>query len=175
MKLPWFAICGGTTGNLKPPVLVRNQNSSSVAGTQIGGGFSRQPGSSSSSGPGSITAPDRTWAPMVEAFSITQTVVSGDFCFNRMAKDRPAGPAPTTTTSYSITSRSDICGDLGSGIGGVGRVGRGRRFGISERRQFDQFEPVAERPRHRLGVTVVLDDVGRDDQDQLGAVERLRL
>jgi hypothetical protein len=45
---------------------------------------------------------------MVEAFSMMQTVVSGDFCFKRMANARPAGPAPTTTTSYSITSRSDM-------------------------------------------------------------------
>jgi hypothetical protein len=73
MKLPWLFICGGTIGSLKPPVFDSIQNSSSFAGTQIGGGLSRQPGSSSSSGPGSITAPDRMCAPMVEDFSITHT------------------------------------------------------------------------------------------------------
>src|SRR5690242_16167314 len=105
MKLPWLFMPGGT-GSLRPPVLVSSQNSSSPAGTQTGGGLSRQPGSSASSGPGSITAPERIWAPTVEAFSITQTVVSGCNCLRRIANDSPAGPAPTTTTSYSIVSRS---------------------------------------------------------------------
>ena len=68
MKLPWLFMPGGTIGDFVPPVLLSSQNSSSVAGTQIGGGASRQPGSSASSGPGSITAPDRMCAPMVGAF-----------------------------------------------------------------------------------------------------------
>ncbi len=33
-------------------------------------------------------------------------------CFRRMAADKPAGPAPTTTTSYSIDSRSAMDVDL---------------------------------------------------------------
>src|SRR5690606_38078488 len=75
-------------------------------GTQIGGGLSRQPGSSASSGPGSITAPDRMCAPTVAPFSITHTEGSGASCLSRIANARPAGPAPTVTTSYSMTSRS---------------------------------------------------------------------
>ena len=37
MKLPWFFMPGGT-GSLRPPVFDSSQNSSSPAGTQIGGG-----------------------------------------------------------------------------------------------------------------------------------------
>src|SRR5580698_589724 len=96
----------GGTGSLRPPVLLSSQNSSSPAGTQIGGGLSRQPGSRASSGCGSITAPERICAPMVEAFSITHTLTSGLSCLRRIANDSPAGPAPTTMTSYSIVSRS---------------------------------------------------------------------
>src|ERR1051325_2384209 len=107
MKLPLLCMPGGI-GRLRWPVLLSSQNSSSTAGTQIGGGLSRQPGSSASSGCGSITAPDRICAPMVEAFSITHTLTSGLSCLSRIANDRPAGPAPTTTTSYSMISRSLI-------------------------------------------------------------------
>ena len=96
----------GGTGSLRPPSLLSSQNSSSVAGTQIGGGLSRQFGSNASSGPVSITAPDRMCAPMVDDFSITQTEISGLSCLRRMANESPAGPAPTVTTSYSMTSRS---------------------------------------------------------------------
>src|ERR1700761_6266056 len=105
MKLPLLCMPGGI-GSLRPPVLLSSQNSSSLAGTQMGGGLSPQPGSRASSGCGSITAPESICAPMVEAFSTTHTVRSGLICFRRIAKDRPAGPAPTTITSYSIVSRS---------------------------------------------------------------------
>jgi len=60
----------------------------------------------SSSGSGSITAPERICAPISEAFSMMQTLRSDSSCFRRIAHARPAGPAPTTITSYSITSRS---------------------------------------------------------------------
>ncbi len=56
-----------------------------------------------------MTAPERICAPTSPPFSTTQTVVSGWSCFRRMAAARPAGPAPTITTSNSIASRSDIC------------------------------------------------------------------
>src|SRR3546814_13169761 len=82
------------------------QNSSPVTGTQIGGGLSRQPGSSASSGSGSITAPDRMCAPIVLDFSITHTDSSGLSCLRRIASDSPAGPAPTVPLLYSMTSRS---------------------------------------------------------------------
>ncbi len=117
MKLPWLRMPGGTMGNLCPPSLLRYQNSSSAAGTQIGGGLSRQPGSSASSGAGSITAPDRMCAPMVLAFSITQTEMSGLSCLSRIANANPAGPAPTVTTSYSMTSRSTGSGALAPPLG----------------------------------------------------------
>src|SRR6185312_16108238 len=126
MKLPWLCMPGGT-GSLRPPVFVSSQNSSSPAGTQIGGGASRQPGSRASSGPGSITAPERICAPKVEAFSITHTVVSGWSCFSRVANDSPAGPAPTTTTSYSMVSRSLIAfpGVLDARLERASRYGSG--------------------------------------------------
>src|SRR3546814_12400627 len=92
MKLPWLLIVGGV-GSRQPPVLLSSHNSSLPAGTQIGGGLSRQPGSSSSSGPGSITAPERLCAPMVDDFSITHTDSSGLRCLSSMAKASPDGQA----------------------------------------------------------------------------------
>src|SRR6185436_15826314 len=61
---------------------------------------------------GSITAPERMWAPTSAPFSTTATEtsppVSAANCFSRIAAERPAGPAPMTTTSYSMASRA-IC------------------------------------------------------------------
>src|SRR3546814_4151013 len=49
------------------------------------------------------------WAPTSEPFSRTQTVISlplsAESWRSRMAAARPAGPAPTMTTSYCIDSR----------------------------------------------------------------------
>src|SRR5688572_556263 len=97
-------------GSLNEPVLVISRTSSSAAGTFMPVYSLRQFGSSFSSGPGSSTAPDSACAPTDEAFSSTQILVCGLSCFRRMAQARPAGPAPTTTTSYSITSRSVMRG-----------------------------------------------------------------
>src|SRR3954462_8111929 len=85
----------------------------SVTGTSASGQpLSRQSGISSSSPLGSTTAPDRICAPTSEPFSSTQTEISAPFsaasCLSRIAADRPAGPAPTITTSYGIDSRSLI-------------------------------------------------------------------
>jgi len=75
----------------------------SVTGTSASGQSSRQSGSSSSRLRGSITAPDRMCAPTSDPFSSTQTLRSAPFsaatCLKRIAADRPAGPAPTITTS----------------------------------------------------------------------------
>ena len=89
------------------PVLLSSKNSSVVAGTQIGGGLSHQPGSKASSGPGSITAPERICAPMVEAFSITQTLISGLSCFRWIANDSPAGPAHYPSIRRRRVDRDD--------------------------------------------------------------------
>src|SRR5580692_1461953 len=105
MKLPWLCNCGGV-GSFMLPVRVRNRNSSRLAGTQIAGGDCRHCGSSASSGPGSMTAPESACAPMAEAFSSTQMLVSGLSCLSRIAQARPAGPPPTMAMSYSMTSRS---------------------------------------------------------------------
>ena len=67
---------------------------------------SRQPGSSRSMPIGSTTAPDRICAPTSAPFSSTTTESSGLICFSRIAAARPAGPAPTITTSNSMLSRS---------------------------------------------------------------------
>ena len=66
----------------------------------------RQPGSSRLMPIGSTTAPDRMCAPTSPPFSRTTTERSGATCFNRIAAARPAGPAPTITTSNSMLSRS---------------------------------------------------------------------
>ena len=79
--------------------------SSSVTGWFSGAPSACQPGSSSVSARGSITAPDRMWAPGSEPFSSTTTDSAGSSCLSRMAVDSPAAPAPTTTTSYSMDSR----------------------------------------------------------------------
>src|SRR6185436_10186005 len=69
-----------------------------------------QPGKSSPRPRGSITAPERMCAPTSEPFSTTQTENSlpcfAHSCLRWIAVASPAGPAPTTTTSYSIASRS---------------------------------------------------------------------
>jgi hypothetical protein len=109
MKLPWLCICGGVIGDLIACFESRrNQNSSFVTGTQIGGGLRPHSGSNAFSGSGSITAPERICAPIVDAFSITHTLRSGFSCLRRIANASPAGPAPTVTTSYSMMSRSLI-------------------------------------------------------------------
>src|SRR5262249_35852378 len=63
-----------------------------------------------SSPTGSITAPDRICAPTSEPFSRTTTDSSLSFstasCLSLIAAARPAGPAPTMTTSNSMVSRS---------------------------------------------------------------------
>src|SRR5882724_6527811 len=82
------------------------RKSSSAAGTFMPGYSRLHSGSSCSSGPGSSTAPDSEWAPTAEAFSRTHTLTAGLSCFRRIAHARPAGPAPTMTTSYCMTSRS---------------------------------------------------------------------
>src|SRR5262245_27342157 len=70
----------------------------------------RQSGKRRSSATGSITAPDRICAPTSEPFSNTTTETSLPrslaSCFSRIAAARPAGPAPTITTSNSMLSRS---------------------------------------------------------------------
>jgi len=98
-------ICGGV-GSLKRFDFVMKLNSSRPAGTQMPWNPSRQPGISASIGPGSITAPESECAPNAAPFSSTQTLRSAFSCLSRIAQARPAGPPPTITTSYSITSRS---------------------------------------------------------------------
>src|ERR1700724_4875677 len=90
---------------LNEPVRVRIRKSSAAAGTFMPGYSRLHSGSNCSSGPGSSTAPDSEWAPTAEAFSRTHTLAVGLSCFRRIAHARPAGPAPTMTTSYCMTSR----------------------------------------------------------------------
>ncbi len=96
-------------GVLLAPVSDRNSTSSPVTGCDSGAPSAFQFGSSSVIARGSITAPDRMCAPGSEPFSSTTTETSlpdsAASCFRRIAVARPAGPAPTITTSYSIASR----------------------------------------------------------------------
>src|ERR671914_1143445 len=84
---------------------VRKRKRSSLTGTLSGAPFSFQSGMSSASARGSITAPERMCAPTSEPFSSTHTEMSGESCFSRIAAASPAGPPPTTTTSYCMDSR----------------------------------------------------------------------
>src|SRR4051812_25034162 len=83
----------------------RNRKRSRLTGALSGAPFAFQSGKSSASARGSITAPERMCAPTSEPFSSTQTEVSAESCFARIAAASPAGPAPTTTRSYCIDSR----------------------------------------------------------------------
>ena len=78
-------------------------NRSVVTGVSSGAPFSFQSGNSSARPFGSITAPERMWAPTSEPFSSTATEISDPAaaasCFSRIAAASPAGPAPTMTTS----------------------------------------------------------------------------
>ena len=69
-----------------------------------------------------MMAPDKMCAPGSEPFSKTTTETSLPFssanCFKRMAADKPAGPPPTTTTSYSIDSRGPCVFKISSGVMG---------------------------------------------------------
>ena len=60
----------------------------------------------------SNTAPDKICAPTSGPFSTIHTdkslLLFLDNCFSFIAADKPAGPAPTITTSYSIFSLSDL-------------------------------------------------------------------
>ena len=75
-------------------------------------------GISSDSARGSMMAPERMCAPGSEPFSSTTTDTSWPFsaasCLSRMAVDRPPGPPPTTTTSYSMDSRGPYWANISS-------------------------------------------------------------
>ena len=85
---------------------VYKKNLSSFTAAFSGAPRSFQSGNSSSIALGSKTAPERICAPTSEPFSTTQTEISEFNCLRRIAADRPEGPAPTMTTSYSIDSLS---------------------------------------------------------------------
>ena len=55
------------------------------------------------------------WAPGSLPFSSTTTESSALHCLSRIAAARPAGPAPTITTSYSIDSRGPNRARISSG------------------------------------------------------------
>src|SRR5690606_9598182 len=76
---------------------------------------------------GSMTAPDSVCAPGSGAFSSTHTdsvrPALRARCARRMAAASPAGPAPTTSTSNSMRSRSMASSDNARGECNVGRGG----------------------------------------------------
>ncbi len=109
----WTASVASTSaGSRYDFFAVRTTKRSSVTGVVSGAPFSFQSGISSVRALGSMTAPDRMCAPTSEPFSSTQTETSlppsAASCFNRIAADKPDGPPPTITTSYSIASRCTI-------------------------------------------------------------------
>ena len=70
----------------------------------IGVSSSLQLGMSSSIALVSNTFPLKTCAPTSDAFSRMQIDSSSLSCLSLIADERPAGPAPTITTSYNISS-----------------------------------------------------------------------
>ena len=112
MYMPWLLISGGSSqpGMRCALSAVSTRNRSSLTGVSSGAPRSFQSGNSSVIAMGSITAPEMMWAPISDPFSSTHTPISRPAspasCFRRIAAARPAGPAPTMTTSYSIDSRS---------------------------------------------------------------------
>ena len=79
--------------------LFKNKKSSEVTFVLTGALRSFQLGISSSRAFVSNTLPLNICAPTSAAFSKRQIDMSLLICFNLMAADRPAGPAPTITTS----------------------------------------------------------------------------
>ena len=108
--MPWFDISRGIGqfGIRAEPAGPSTTKLSEVTAVLTGAPRSFQSGISAFSPTGSSTAPDRICAPTSEPFSSTTTFRSGSICFRRIAADRPAGPAPTITTSNSIDSRSIV-------------------------------------------------------------------
>ena len=88
----------------------RTRKRSFVTGVSSGAPLAFQSGINSFKPTGSMTAPERMWAPTSEPFSSTATETSVPAaaapCLSRIAAASPAGPAPTITTSYSIASRA---------------------------------------------------------------------
>ena len=82
----------------------KNKNFSFLTFVLIGAPFSFQSGISSSSALVSNTLPLNMCAPTSDPFSKIQTFKSGFICLSLMDVAKPAGPAPTMTTSYSIDS-----------------------------------------------------------------------
>jgi len=90
------------------PLGPKRSSLSEVTSVLSGAPFSFQSGMSRVRPDGSRTAPERICAPTSEPFSSTTTLQSASSCLRRIAADKPAGPAPTITTSYSILSRSGL-------------------------------------------------------------------
>ncbi len=132
------------------PPSVSTTNRSRETGVSSGAPLAFQSGISSFRPRGSITAPDRMWAPISEPFSNTATEssdpASAASCFSRIAADRPAGPPPTITTSYCIDSRVGapaVSSAIGTLQGGV------QSAGCSEVRLKHPFES-RHRPDYRM-------------------------
>ena len=126
MKLPSLRRYWGIHGTRRALLRPYHMNSSCFTGTQMGSEAWRHSGSNASRGAGSSTAPERMCAPTVEPFSRTQTRSSALRCLSRMAVASPAGPAPITATSYSITSR--VAGPWAMGYFGCMRIAPSRRI-----------------------------------------------
>jgi hypothetical protein len=112
-------------GVSRTPLSDRKRKRSAVTGWWSGAPFSFQSGISSLIARGSMIAPERMCAPGSEPFSRTTTETScarsAASCLRRIAAARPAGPAPTITTSYSIDSRGPNWARISAGVMRVSR------------------------------------------------------
>ena len=102
----WFFWTLGSSqvGQLIEFCFPKNKNFSFLTLVLIGALFSFQSGISSSKALVSKTFPLKIWAPTSDPFSNIHTFKSGLICYNFIDVAKPAGPAPTMTTSYSIES-----------------------------------------------------------------------
>ncbi len=141
-----------------------SRNSSRVAGTQMAGSFSRHPGSSASSGPGSITAPDSAWPPMLDAFSSTHTVARGVELLQADGRGEAGG---TGADDHHVVFH-DITFDHRASVGTVASVM------IAVPAQCCRAIPVPLRARNRTLQPSYVTDTGRRGGRRRGSASRLR-
>ena len=152
MKLPWLFICGGV-GNLVEPVLLNSRNSSVVAGTQIGGGFSRQPGSS--------FKPFLYSAALDHGVMPATRVNDAPLEIGGWAPQNSDGrfDGPMTVREALARSKNLVSVRLLQQIGVPAALAWASRFGFEQRQQPAPGGQQLAEPEARLGVTVVRGDL----------------
>ncbi len=131
-QFPWFRIVGGV-GIRTFPSSLRRYTRSEGAGRRNGRSSSGTSGKSSRNGPGSTTAPERQCSPRPSLFSSTPISRSERASSSRalrassIAPARPAGPAPTKSTSRGRASSPGSSRTTRRSMGSSGRWSEGRK------------------------------------------------